>query len=688
MDFNDAPIQRPIVEIDPEAVAHQLDLLFGYCETVGRFIALRGFHEAPSADAGPNMAVAVPADAPDLAQRVANFCNVAYQRGFSAFIVPGLVNNPHTAKEGDVVEFGSLFLDLDETDVDAALARVTEAVGTPSLIVNSGGVNSLGQPKTHVYWRLTEATADVARVGRLRAALARAVGGDPSFGRITQPVRIVGSVHCKTDTPRPVEIVTVQAHECELDDLAGEIEALSPTAPCEGNLSGLGLDFSTAATRTDSREAFDRVTREGGVDGITRHDDMTQAMGHAIAGYRAGTFSLEFAQDIVRTKNSRLVPPWPEERLAREWGNLLRKDFKEKGPVPAAFPDMEQDDEPFSFADLAGVPTPQREWLVENFISPGTTTALFGEGGIGKSMLALHMGLCVSHGKPFMGIPTKKARVFGLFCEDDQDELRRRMARFCAYERISVADTRDIRVWPRDGKDNFMTDEKGRETEFYSKFWAKLEEFQGDDDSPILVIIDTAAHVFGGNEIVRREVTRFVATQLGRIAKRFGPVLLLAHPSKSGIQTGSGDSGSTGWHGSVRSRAYMHPTEDKKMVVLDFKKANYGKKLEPMVIDMKDGVFNFVRQGDATSDDLVDTVMDAMRAHEAKRGADGWKPLSPQVKSQRNPWTILAGYPGLEGVDKDIIRRAYEIGLAKQLCKIVTIEGARPNGQTEEVIPA
>jgi RecA-family ATPase len=66
-----------------------------------------------------------------------------------------------------------------------------------------------------------------------------------------------------------------------------------------------------------------------------------------------------------------------------------------------------------------------------------------------------------------------------------------------------------------------------------------------------------------------------------------GSVVLLSHPSLTGINTGSGISGSTAWHNSVRSRFYMtapkiepgeQPDTDLREIL--FKKANYSRKGE------------------------------------------------------------------------------------------------------------
>src|ERR1700727_627403 len=57
-----------------------------------------------------------------------------------------------------------------------------------------------------------------------------------------------------------------------------------------------------------------------------------------------------------------------------------------------------------------------------------------------------------------------------------------------------------------------------------------------------LVIVDTAADTFGGNENDRSQVRQFVSRALGSIAQKInGAVLLCAHPSRSGLSSGEGD---------------------------------------------------------------------------------------------------------------------------------------------------
>src|SRR5690606_40940583 len=63
--------------------------------------------------------------------------------------------------------------------------------------------------------------------------------------------------------------------------------------------------------------------------------------------------------------------------------------------------------------------------------------------------------------------------------------------------------------------------------------------------------------LFGGDEINRNQVRRFIG-MLRALAIAFDTaVVLLSHPSVQGMQTGTGTSGSTAWNNSVRSRLYL-----------------------------------------------------------------------------------------------------------------------------------
>src|SRR6266498_5116447 len=99
-------------------------------------------------------------------------------------------------------------------------------------------------------------------------------------------------------------------------------------------------------------------------------------------------------------------------------------------------------------------------------------------------------------------------------------------------------------------------------------------------------------------EIDRVQTTQFLKLMTSMAVKARCSVSVLAHPSIQGMSSGSGFSGSTGWHNKVRSRLYMRaPTterseeDDSDLREIQFLKANYGMMAEAMTIRWVDGVF-------------------------------------------------------------------------------------------------
>jgi hypothetical protein len=77
-----------------------------------------------------------------------------------------------------------------------------------------------------------------------------------------------------------------------------------------------------------------------------------------------------------------------------------------------------------------------------------------------------------------------------------------------------------------------------------------------------------------------------------------GAVVLLAHPSRTGLTSGEGDGGNTAWNASVRSRLYLsrpNPDGDEQpddnQRALTRKKANYAGRGDAVDLIWRDGYF-------------------------------------------------------------------------------------------------
>lgn len=246
---------------------------------------------------------------------------------------------------------------------------------------------------------------------------------------------------------------------------------------------------------------------------------------------------------------------------------------------------------------LQGKEVPPREWLWEDWIPMKSVTALYGDGGTGKSLLAMQLMTAVAVGRPFLGCEVRSCNVMGLFCEDGESELHRRQANINRQLGIDFADMMNIRWVARVGEENllmtFASDGRGEPTPFFHQIVAEAKRIGAQ-----FIVVDTAADTFGGNENIRAQVRQFIS-MLNRLALEIdGAVVLLAHPSQTGRAAGTGDGGSTAWSNSVRSRLYLKFDDDNKdglpgktkLRVLSRMKANYASIGEKVTLEMVDGV--------------------------------------------------------------------------------------------------
>jgi hypothetical protein len=205
--------------------------------------------------------------------------------------------------------------------------------------------------------------------------------------------------------------------------------------------------------------------------------------------------------------------------------------------------------------------------------------------------------------------------VLAVLCEDDSLEISRRQLSindWLGVNEITGSGPDNLFIWPRVGEDNilvtFPSQGEDKPGEFYGKLRDAVEEVkQRTDSDEILIILDTAADLFGGNENVRREVNTFVKTYLSSFCVAHkATVITLAHPSLSGLSSGTGMSGSTAWENSARARAYFHRSEDDDDVrTLSRKKSNYSAigDSHDLTLLWQDGVYQL-----PTAPDQVDRI--------------------------------------------------------------------------------
>ncbi len=255
--------------------------------------------------------------------------------------------------------------------------------------------------------------------------------------------------------------------------------------------------------------------------------------------------------------------------------------------------------EPIDVGDLAGEPRP-REWVVPDWIPKGVVSSLSGDGGMGKTLLAQQLLYAVGLGEKWLGINVPQMPGLGVFCEDDEDELHRRHNAIKIGMGYPVGNPfTETYIWPRVGYDNLLVTFDKDNKPLISPFFALIMRHVIDKKIGLLVL-DTIADLFGGNEIIRAQVNYFIKATCGAFIKRAKDagfvltVVLLSHPSQAGRNSGSGESGSTAWNNAVRARLYLTRPENglPEQRVLTRKKSNYSASGDDVKLDLvwKDGV--------------------------------------------------------------------------------------------------
>jgi RecA-family ATPase len=252
--------------------------------------------------------------------------------------------------------------------------------------------------------------------------------------------------------------------------------------------------------------------------------------------------------------------------------------------------------------ELHGLVVPPRRWIATDWIPWGYATALYGAPGVGKSLIALDLQVALALGRPsWFGIPISgPVRSFGFYCEDDEDELHRRLVAICAKYGASLKDLENMRVEARLTQNNILMtfkDGVGTPTDLFHEVRRDVKDFGAS-----LAIWDTVADGFAGNQNDMGHARQFVRGQHSLARFIGGAALSLAHPSLTGQASHSGQSGSIQWDAAFRSRLYLSwpDTEkgggevgagDQDTRILTRKKANYAARSAAIPLHWAGGAF-------------------------------------------------------------------------------------------------
>jgi RecA-family ATPase len=228
-------------------------------------------------------------------------------------------------------------------------------------------------------------------------------------------------------------------------------------------------------------------------------------------------------------------------------------------PVPDRYPESADGEPDYAPAAVAtslalvcppawrGKPLAARRWLATNRIPDNDAIILSGDGGGGKTTIALQLSVAVAGDLgDWLGSVCEAGPVIFFSAEEDEDEMRRRLQSATSARGLDPDVMRDLHFYfaAPDGCLLGIGRPNGpiAPTPLFEALRAAALDIR-----PVLIVVDSIAATFGGNQNDRVHARSFVGLfrKLARDAKC--GIVLLDHPSLSGITSGTGRGGSMDW---------------------------------------------------------------------------------------------------------------------------------------------
>ena len=94
-------------------------------------------------------------------------------------------------------------------------------------------------------------------------------------------------------------------------------------------------------------------------------------------------------------------------------------------------------------------PVPERPWLIDRIIPSETVTLLGGDGGSGKSLIALQLAVSVASGGKWLHRSPVSGGVLYCGAEDDTNEMNRRLDKITQASGVDYGDLSNLHIWGR-----------------------------------------------------------------------------------------------------------------------------------------------------------------------------------------------------------------------------------------------
>ncbi|MCA0344134.1 MAG: AAA family ATPase [Proteobacteria bacterium] len=350
-------------------------------------------------------------------------------------------------------------------------------------------------------------------------------------------------------------------------------------------------------------------------------------------------------------------------------------------------------------SSFSGRDTPERRFLDgRQMIPAANVTILAGDGGTGKSLLAMQLSIAVAGGTTWLDAAVDHGPVVYFSAEDDEDETHIRIKEITGMDGPTIDRLHNLHIAVMAGQDAVLAAEQPKAPIMCRTAVMDQLEAAVSQILPKLLVLDNLADIFAGNENAKTLARQFIGMLRGLAIRHDIAIVLLVHPSQSGMSSGTGTSGSLGWGNSVRSRLYFYRVienngeevieADPDARIIEVMKANYRRKGDQVRLRWEAGRFVSL---DELHPAAVDRQSAPIRAERVFLDLVRWHaskniPVSPNRSSTFAP-TVFARHPQREGISKRGFENAMHALLENNRIRIETVGPPSKQRSIIEIVP-
>lgn len=223
----------------------------------------------------------------------------------------------------------------------------------------------------------------------------------------------------------------------------------------------------------------------------------------------------------------------------------------------------------YNTSELIAMPPP--EFLIEPVIPEGGLIGLYGQPGTGKSFVAIDMAMAVATGTPWHGHPTRQGFVIYTSAEGGKGIAKRVGA--WLHDRRIPASQANI-AWLIEAMST-TPDNDDIDTLF-----ERIDEIE---EEPKLVIIDTLARCFEGDENKQADMGAFVKG-IDKIRHEFGATVIIVHHTRL---DGDRERGNTAFRGAADAMISLKRPQHGGAILLNNDKQKDAEEFSQLALSMK-----------------------------------------------------------------------------------------------------